>query len=169
MNLIFSLVLAFCCGFLPSVYTNESLVSQSYEKYSEMFGGAFTVWNSFRDFKKKYDTYNENALAAYRLGLAIGDSDIITKMATDSFNFTWVPDSVVMNKEEYVQFLGKFKEEAEKDGRPKFLMRFNNLIQRKVDDTIIEAADWIVDGYDRGVYMHAVQGGRIIWDMATNS
>ena len=30
-----------------------------------------------------------------------------------------------------------------------------------------EAAEWIVDGYDRGVYFNSAHGGKLVWDMAT--
>ena len=33
-------------------------------------------------------------------------------------------------------------------------------------DTVIEAAEWVIDGYDRGVYMNAAHRGKVIWDMA---
>ena len=72
--------------------------------------------------------------------------------------------------------------ESEKDGRAKYFMQFDNIIHRQVKDILIgthvniaeqigdilyEAADWIVDGYDRGSYFNAAQDGQVIWDMAT--
>ena len=38
---------------------------------------------------------------------------------------------------------------------------------KKVGFTTFEAAEWIVDGYDRGVYFNAAEHGKLIWDMAT--
>merc|ERR1712029_958241 len=46
-------------------------------------------------------------------------------------------------------------------------MRFANIIHRTINDVTFEAAEWIVDGYDRGVYFNSAQGGKLIWDMAT--
>ena len=37
----------------------------------------------------------------------------------------------------------------------------------QINDVTFEAAEWIVDGYDRGVYFNSAQGGKLIWDMAT--
>ena len=37
----------------------------------------------------------------------------------------------------------------------------------QIGDTIYEAAEWIVDGYDKGVYMNSAQREKLIWDMAT--
>ena len=68
------------------------------------------------------------------------------------------------------------------DGREKYFIQFDNIIHRQVRDLIInahndipeqigdtlyEAADWIVDGYDRGSYFNAAKDGKVIWDMAT--
>ena len=64
-------------------------------------------------------------------------------------------------------------------------MRFDNIIHRQVryeyiasdedvddnsaqvGDTTYEAADWIVEGFDRGSYFNAARGGKVIWDIAT--
>ena len=36
-----------------------------------------------------------------------------------------------------------------------------------MDGTYYEAADWVVDGYDRGVYWLCARDGRVLWDTAT--
>ena len=84
------------------------------------------------DFEKIYDKSNEDALDAYRLGLAVGDLDIITGVAADSFNFTWVPDNKTVDKDDFSEFFANLKAGAEEDGRPRYFMKFENLIQRKV-------------------------------------
>ena len=115
---------------------------------------------------------NEAALDRYRLGWAAGDTDIIIGVVTDTFNFTWVPDNDVVSKARFPSFFEEFKANAEADGRAKYLMRFDNIIHRQVrfmidyDDVDIstqigeilyEAADWIVDGFDRGSYFDAAK------------
>ena len=125
---------------------------------------------------------NEDALDGYRLGWATGDTDIIIGVVTDTFNFTWVPDNDVVSKTRFPSFFNDFKANAEADGRAKYFMKFDNIIHRQVRDAIgdddvdisdqigdilYEAADWIVDGFDRGSYFNAAKDGKVIWDMAT--
>eukprot|EP00092_Neocalanus_flemingeri_P061551 GFUD01074035.1.p1 GENE.GFUD01074035.1~~GFUD01074035.1.p1 ORF type:complete len:141 (+),score=42.70 GFUD01074035.1:59-481(+) len=115
----------------------------------------------------KSDVTNDDALDGYRLGWATGDTDIIIGVVTDTFNFTWVPDKEVVSKARFPAFFFSFKSNAEADGRAKYFMRFDNIIHRQIGDTLYEAADWIVDGFDRGSYFNAAKDGRVIWDMAT--
>ena len=120
---------------------------------------------------------NEDALDGYRLGWATGDTDIIIGVVTDTFNFTWVPDKEVVSKARFPAFFFSFKSKAEEDGRAKYFMRFDNIIHRQVrevfgddddniyaqiGDTLYEAADWIVDGFDRGSYFNAAKDGKVI-------
>ena len=37
----------------------------------------------------------------------------------------------------------------------------------QIGDILFEAADWIIEGFDRGAYFNAAQNGKVIWDMAT--
>ena len=37
----------------------------------------------------------------------------------------------------------------------------------QVEGIYYEAADWVVDGYDRGVYWLCAKDGKILWDTAT--
>merc|ERR1719186_2004637 len=110
---------------------------------------------------------NKDALDGYRLGWATGDTDIIIGVVTDTFNFTWVPDKEVVSKARFPAFFFSFKSKAEENGRAKYFMRFDNIIHRQIGDTLYEAADWIVDGFDRGSYFNAAKDGKVIWDMAT--
>ena len=125
---------------------------------------------------------NEAALDGYRLGWASGETDIILGVCTDTFNFTWVPEEDEVSKLRFPVFFANFKADSEADGREKYFMQFDNIIHRQVRDLIInahndipeqigdtlyEAADWIVDGYDRGSYFNAAMDGKVIWDMAT--
>lgn len=75
---------------------------------------------------------NNDALDGYRLGWATGDTDIIIGVVTDTFNFTWVPDNEVVSKARFPAFFFSFKSEAEEDGRPKYFMKFANIIHRQV-------------------------------------
>ena len=126
---------------------------------------------------------NEAALDVYRQGWAVGDASIVTSHSPDSFTFTWVPENKTVSKADFAAFFGEFITGAEAEGRPKYKMRFDNIIHRtvckietkievnkipvQIGDTIYEAAEWIVDGYDKGVYMNSAQRGKLIWDMAT--
>eukprot|EP00092_Neocalanus_flemingeri_P004532 GFUD01004882.1.p1 GENE.GFUD01004882.1~~GFUD01004882.1.p1 ORF type:complete len:231 (+),score=59.34 GFUD01004882.1:92-784(+) len=110
---------------------------------------------------------NQAALDEYRLGWATGDTDIIFGVVTDTFNFTWVPDNDVVSKARFPSFLSDFITLSESDGRAKFFQTYDNIIQKQVGDTLYEAADWIVAGYDRGSYLNAAKEGKVIWDIAT--
>ena len=134
-------------------------------------------------FPSDYDVKsNEAALDGYRLGWASGDTDVILGVCTDTFNFTWVPEDDVVSRLRFPVFFANFMADSEKDGRAEYFMQFDNIIHRQVRDIFIvahvdidaqigdilyEAADWIVDGYDRGSYFNAAQDGQVIWDMAT--
>ena len=122
---------------------------------------------------------NEASLDGYHLGWASGDTDVILGVCTNTFNLTWVPEDDVVSRLRFPVF---FMADSEKDERAEYFMQFDNIIHRQVRDIFIvahvdiadqigdilyEAADWIVDGYDRGSYFNAAQDGQVIWDMAT--
>ena len=87
------------------------------------------------------------------------------------------------SEDKFPSFLQEFKASVEEDGT-KFYMKHVNIIHRQVrdvigdddviisvqiGDTLCEAADWIVDGFDRGSYFIAAKDGKVIWEMATNT
>eukprot|EP00092_Neocalanus_flemingeri_P016728 GFUD01018091.1.p2 GENE.GFUD01018091.1~~GFUD01018091.1.p2 ORF type:complete len:172 (+),score=51.87 GFUD01018091.1:54-569(+) len=156
-----------------SISLVESRPSYSYH-YQTPGGGHVRVSHEQAGVRKTEGTpspdsvkANEAALDGYRLGWATGDTDIIIGVVTDTFNFTWVPEDDVVSKDRFPSFFGDFKANAEADGRAKYFMRFANIIHRQIGDTLYEAADWIVDGFDRGSYFNAARDGKVIWDMAT--
>jgi len=111
---------------------------------------------------------NEDALLNYRDGWAVGDTDVILAKSPDSFTFTWLPaNNTVVTKAEFPAFFRQFVKDAEAVTKTKYKMRFANIIHRTINDVTFEAAEWIVDGYDRGVYFNSAQGGKLVWDMAT--
>jgi len=111
---------------------------------------------------------NEDALDNYRDGWAVGDSDIILAKSPGTFTFTWLPsNNQVVSKEDFPAFFAQFMKDAEAVTNQTYKMRFANVIHRTIDDTTFEAAEWIVDGYDRGVYFNAARHGFLVWDMAT--
>ena len=107
------------------------------------------------------------ALDQYRLGWADGDTSIILGICTRSFNFTWVPDNLVVSRRDFPDFFDDFKDQAETTSGNDYYMRFENIIHRQIGDILYEAADWVVDGFDRGSYFNAARDGLVIWDMAT--
>merc|ERR1712117_561257 len=109
---------------------------------------------------------NERALQNYRDGWELGDSDVILKYSPESFTFTWENNQVV-TKKDFPAFFAQFVKDAEAETNKKYVMRFESIIHRTVGETTYEAAEWIVDGYDRGVYFNAAKNGKMIWDMAT--
>jgi len=117
----------------------------------------------------KADIYaNKLALERYREGWATGDHNIILGVTNKpTFNFYWVTDNDAVYADRFPKFFNNFKKAAERaSGRP-YSMRFPNIIHREVDGVYYEAADWVVDGYDRGVYWLCARDGRILWDTAT--
>jgi len=111
---------------------------------------------------------NEKALDTYREGWANGNTDLILSIVNkDTFNFTWVPDNDEVSPGRFPNFFGDFVSASEKASGKNYYMKFDNIIHRRIGDTLYEAADWIVDGFDRGSYFNAARDGLVIWDMAT--
>ena len=86
----------------------------------------------FEDALKK----NAAALDGYRVAWAVGDSDIILGVCTDTFNFTWVPDQDVVSRERFPGFFADFKASAEEANGKPYYMRFDNIIHRTVRNII---------------------------------
>merc|ERR1712111_239623 len=127
------------------------------------FNVSTAAWIAKGEFVKQI---NEAALQNYRDGWAVGDSDVILAKSPDSF--TWLPaNNQVVSKAEFPAFFTQFMRDAEAETGVRYKMRFANIIHRTVGYTTFEAAEWIVDGYDRGVYFNAAEHGDLIWDMAT--
>ena len=80
---------------------------------------------------------NAAALDGYRVGWAVGDSDIILGVCTDTFNFTWVPDQDVVSRARFPGFFADFKAAAEAANGKQYYMRFDNIIHRTVRNNII--------------------------------
>ena len=60
---------------------------------------------------------NEAALDGYCLVWAVGDTDIILGVCTNTFNFTWVPENDILSRRRYPGFFADFKSGAKADGR----------------------------------------------------
>jgi len=111
---------------------------------------------------------NKEALDLYRLGWASGDHTIILGVTNvPTFNFFWVTDNDPVYGERFPEFFAAFKKASEDATGKPYFMRFDNVIHREIDGTYYEAADWIVDGYDRGVYWLCARDGLVLWDTAT--
>eukprot|EP00090_Calanus_glacialis_P030795 TRINITY_DN50050_c0_g1_i1.p1 TRINITY_DN50050_c0_g1~~TRINITY_DN50050_c0_g1_i1.p1 ORF type:complete len:161 (-),score=26.16 TRINITY_DN50050_c0_g1_i1:66-503(-) len=111
---------------------------------------------------------NMEALNLYRLGWGSGDHTIILGVTNSpTFNFYWVTETDPVYGDRFPTFFGNFKREAEEASGKPYSMRFDNIIHREINGTYYEAADWIVDGYDRGVYWLCAKDGLVLWDTAT--
>merc|ERR1711892_1055846 len=122
----------------------------------------------------KYPSYgvstsNEEVLDLYRLGFAAGDIDSIIGVvgALHTFSFIWVPENKVFSKSTLPAFFSSFKSNVENNTDTEFFMKFDNIIQRQIGDTLYEVGDWIVEGFDRGSFIHGAREGRVVSDTAT--
>ena len=75
---------------------------------------------------------NVAALDVYRQGWAVGDASIVTSHSPETFTFTWVPENQIVSKADFAEFFDTFIAAAEAEGRPKYKMRFDNIIHRTV-------------------------------------
>ena len=78
-----------------------------------------------------------------------------------------VPDNRAVTPGEFRDFYEGFKSDAVAATNKPYFMSFDSIIHREVDGVLYEAADWIIDGYQRGAYFNNAKNGKVVWDMAT--
>merc|ERR1719186_644186 len=68
-------------------------------------------------------------------------------------------------------FFFTFRSKVEDMGGPKAISRdfmvHKNVVLRELGDCVVEAGNWEVTKYGRGVYMNAVKYGKILWTELT--
>ena len=110
---------------------------------------------------------NSQALDRYREGWEKGDTEMILSIVDkSSFTFTWLPDNKVVSTEEFPQYFENFMKTTGADTN---MITFENIIHKEIEDALYEAADWIIEGYGRGLYFNTARAGLVSWDMATKS
>ena len=83
------------------------------------------------------------------------------------YQFLRVPDNRAVTPGEFREFYEGFKSDAVAATNKPYFMSFDSIIHREVDGVLYEAADWIIDGYQRGAYFNNAKNGKVVWDMAT--
>ena len=100
------------------------------------------------------DTYLEGWMAA--------DPRLALSKADPSFTITWVPTGDVYNTETFPAFFDGFVKGAF-DTTGWYNLTFFNFNQWEEAGRQYEAADWIVDGFDSGIYTVMVRNGKLMW------
>ena len=90
------------------------------------------VWPAVKSHLTSFNRACEAALVAYRLGYSTGATSVIMGLIPETFNLVWVPKDDVISKARLTHFIEDFKSNAEANGRPKFFMKFANIIHRQV-------------------------------------